>query len=48
MYGCKILQLPTVKVGGGQSVEPMKQILLSISSMAGVGSAAEIIFYHAG
>lgn len=47
MYGCKILQLPTVKVGGGLSAEAMKQVLLSISSIAGVGCAAEIIFFHA-
>lgn len=46
MYGCKILQVPTVK-DGIPSISAMKQVLLSVSNMSDAGSAVEIVFHHA-
>ena len=49
MYGCKILQVPTVKdkKDGIASISAMKQVLLSVSNMFDAGSAVEIVFHHA-
>ena len=49
MYGCKILQVPTVmdKKDSIPSISAMKQALLSVSNMSDAGSAVEIVFHHA-